>query len=595
VIKPRALGEIIERRRREKESGGDRFVPLRLDLEDEETGELGISVGGSWDRRAEAFAGTADSRVLIRYHPGQREAVAWFRGWLAAHKEKRANPPPPPTHAELAAIFSGDVTVDTDAMHAYSALFAGGRRGGKTWLAVRLAIAYAVEIPGSIVWLVAPEEDGYSELDRYARATISDAWVQHETAGGGWFLCNGSEIHMKSAYDADGLKEGRVDFVVLNEGQRCKKRAFEVLQLAIADVGGIVLVCANPPTDAKDQPWVSDFAAEAQAGRLAAVYVQFNPLLNPHIDRRALIAFAAGNDIRAVEVEILGMFLAPKDAVAYNWQRLQNEKAPPADGDVTEAFLRAVEEGDGIERVVGIDVQIFPYMAASEYHFFGTPTRDEVLAWITGEIALEGGDEVALSDAMYARGWNPKTTLLVVDGTGEYQHSRRRAIDSPPASWSGRGSFDIFRSEGWRRIVTPDRRFRRKNPPIQDRMRALTSMICSSGFGTGGVGVRRLYADPTAAPLCCKTMREWKVVNGKPQRVANLAHMGDGISYPIARLFPRRLRSGNPRRVDPAAVAVEKAEPIVRTIAPSAVPRREKPKPASPASARRSGGRWSGY
>lgn len=591
MIKARSVDEIIERRKREALDAGERFVALRLDFVDEETGAVALTAGGRWDRRAEALSGSSRESVKIKFHPGQREAVVWFRGWLAAHLEKRANPPPPPTEAELAALFNGDVTVDTDAMHAYAALFAGGRRGGKTWLAVRLAVAYAVAIPRSIVWLVAPEEDGYSELDRYARDTIADAWVNHATASGGWYLCNGSEIHLKSAYDPDGLKEGRVDFVVLNEGQRCKKRAFEVLQLAIADVGGIVLVCANPPTEAKDQPWVSDFAAEAQAGRLAAVYVQFNPLLNPHIDRRALIAFAAGNDQRAVEVEILGMFLAPRDAVAYNWQRLQNEKPPPETGDVTEAFLRAIEEGEGLRRVIGIDVQVFPYMAATEYQFFGVPTRDEVLAWIVGEIALEGGDEVALSDAMYDRGWDPTETLLVVDGTGEYQHSRRRTVDSPPPSWTGRGSFDIFRQEGWRRIVTPDRRFRRKNPPIQDRMRALTSMICSSGFGTGGVGVRRLYADPTAAPICCKTMREWKVVNGKPQRQANLAHMGDGISYPIARLFPRRLRSGNPARVkkDPHAVDVDKPEPIVRS-APSA------PAPRAPASARpKRPNRWQGY
>lgn len=593
--KARALDEIIERRRRENENDGERFVPLRLDLEDETTGDLALTVGGRWDRRLQAFAGTAEERVVVKFHPGQRTAVEWFRGWLEAHIEKRANPPPPPTEAEIAAIFSGELSVDTDPNHVYSALFAGGRRGGKTWLAVRLAVAYAVAIPNSIVWLVAPEEDGYSELDRYARATIAEAWLQYETAGGGWRLCNGSEIHMKSAYDPDGLKEGRVDFVVLNEGQRCKRRALEVLQLAIADVGGLVLVCANPPTEAGDQPWVTDFAAEAQAGHLAAVFVQFDPTKNPHIDQRALLAFAAGNDQRTVEIEIFGMFLAPKDAVAYNWLRLENEKPPPArELDVTEAFLRAVEEGEDIDRVVGIDVQQFPYMAAAEYKFFGTPTRAEVRAWIVGEVALEGGNEESLSDAMYARGWDPARTLLVVDGTGEYQHSMRRSMDSPPPSWSGRGSFDIFRQEGWRRIVTPDRRFRRKNPPIQDRMRALTSMICSSGIGTGGIGTRRLFADPKAAPLCCKTMREWKTVNGKPQRVANLAHMGDGVSYVISRLFPRRLRSGNPRRVDPAALNVDKPEPIVRN-APAA----PAPQPARPSSTPRGGGRrsprWQGF
>ncbi|MCX5745751.1 MAG: hypothetical protein NT062_25020, partial [Proteobacteria bacterium] len=48
-------------------------------------------------------------------------------------------------------------------------------------------------------------------------------------------------------------------------------------------------------------------------------------------------------------------------------------------------------------------------------------------------------------------------------------------------------------------------------------------------------------------------IREWKTTNGTPSRTQDVAHMGDGASYPVVRFFPRRLRSGrkssNPRSV----------------------------------------------
>jgi hypothetical protein len=575
VIRAHSLDEIIERRRREAGAGGERFVPLRLDFEDEATGEIVLSVGGQWDRRLHDFDGEPESRVVVRFHAGQRRGVEWFRDWLRAHVEKRANPPPPLSASEMARLLDGTVEIAYDPSTVYSALFAGGRRAGKTWIGVALAVAYAVAIPGAIVWLVAPTEPDYPELVRYLKGVVADEWLQYETAEA-WGLANGSTIELRSAYDPEGLKKGRCDFALLNEGQKVSRRAYEVVRGGVVDVGGCVLVCANPPNEAKDQPWVADFAAAAALGKRLSVYIEFNALLNPHIDRMALLAMRGESDQRSFEIEVLGMFRAPKDAVAYNWIRTENERPLPEVGDVTSQLVAALEEGDGIERVVGIDVQIFPYMAAAEYRFFGDPTPDGTLAWISDEIALEGGDEVDLSDAMYAKGWDPETTLLVVDASGRYQHSRRTRADQPPPEWHGRGSFDIFLGQGWRRIVPPDRK-QKRNPQIVDRLRAFTSMICT------GTGVRRLFADPDRAPYACKTIREWKTTeSGKASRKAEVAHMGDGLTYPIVRLFPRRRRRGKPGQVDPVASRIDRNVPTT-----TLEPRRGRSSPARPS-------RWKG-
>jgi hypothetical protein len=551
-----ATDEAIERLRREEATGEGRVVDMRIDFEFE--GEIMLTAGGVWDRREspafDEYVDQAESGVVVRLHPGQKRAVEWFAAWLEAHRDRRATPPPLPEF-DLEAF-----EVDTDASHAYSALFAGGRRAGKTWIAVAFAVAYAIMYPRAIVWIASPSDEKHDEIRRYLQDTIAECWLDRQVLFEYDFI-NGSSIALKSAHDPELLKEGKAHLVILNEGQRMKQRAFVLARGAIVDASGLVIVCANPPVEAGDEQWVSDFAADATLGKRAAVYLEFNPLLNPHIDRRALLSMRAELDERTFAIEVLGQFRGPKDAVAYNWVRLENERVVTDEfDDVTARFLELAGEGEGISHIVGLDVQRFPYIGGPWYKLyvpFGTlPTWETVIAWIVGETVLEGGDEVDFCRELREAELDPEATLIICDATGEYQHSRRRATDMAPQEWSGRGSFQIIAGEGYRKIVPPDRYMRKKNPAIVDRVRAFTSMVCS------GVGVRRLFADPSKAPQTCKAIREWKSKHGAPSRTQDVAHLGDGVSYPIVRLFPRRLResgkSGNPQAVkDPIANRVD--------------------------------------
>lgn len=578
-----SLDDVIERRQRESEADGGREIDIRIDFE--HNGEILLSVGGVWDRREEDYTREATRGVVVRIHEGQEQAVRWFASWLAEHASRREAPP----------LFNVDELenedLDLDPAHVYSALFAGGRRGGKTWIAVGTAVAYAVAFPGSIVWIVSPSDQKHDEVRRYMSGVLSADWITRETLEG-YELANGSQILLKSAYVADGLKEGKAHFVILNEGQMMSKRAYTVARGAIVDSSGLVLVCANPPVEKGDHQWVADFAADAAAGRRASVFLEFNPLRNPHIDRRALLAMRAEVDERTFAIEVLGQFRGPADAVAYNWIRIENERRvrevggvliPDYPGirlvDVTAGFLASIEEGIGIERILGLDVQRFPYIGGPVYKFFApqneAPTRDNVLAWIVDEVVLEGGDEVDYCAAARAKGLSPSSSLIVCDASGRYQHSRRRTADSPPPDWKGRGSFSIIRGEGYRRIVPPSR-LMKANPQIVDRARAFTSLIAS------GVGRRRLFADPDRAPKTCAAIREWRTVNGAPSRSQNVAHLGDGASYPIVRLFPRAMRSGKPGGVDPVAQSVDNPANLA-----AAAPLRIVPPTRGPARGRR--------
>lgn len=537
-----------------------------------------LTVGGKWDpqepsddgKRLGNYRNTMrrgipdaspdiepESAVHVLVHPGQLRGLQWFKRWLAKHRERRQNPPK--IAGERIVIDLDEILAEiksVDESEVYSALFAGGRRSGKTWLAGALALAYAVEFPDSIVWLVSKNEGKHPEMRRYIVDHLDVSWVEREVELQ-WTLINGSVIELRSAHDPEALKRGEAHFVLLNEGQTMTKRAYTVARGAVVDHAGIVLICANPPTERGDQGWITDFAAKAMSGRQASVYIEFNPLDNPHIHIESLLALAHEVDERTFEIEVLGLFRGPKDAVVYNWIRTENERKPPRAFDITEAFMREVNEGEGIRHVVGLDVQRFPHIGGPVYHFFGeTPDPESVRAWIVDEVVFEGGDEEMFCQGLLAKGYLPDETLIICDASGRYQATKRVSVEAMPQAPRGRGSFDIIREAGFYRIVPPDRKLL-TNPHIVDRMRAFTSLVKAGK--TRGVGLRRLFADPDRAPKTCEAIRDWRTLHGLPHRQQEAAHLGDAASYPISRLFPRRLKAGKTGEVDPVAARVDLA------------------------------------
>jgi hypothetical protein len=553
----------LERRRRERTIGGGAIVDIRIDVVFED--ELLISVGGCWDRRMNSFdpclEGTeigdpdgASSRVEVQPHEGEIPTLVWFMSWMAKHAGRRDNPPP--LDEDALAKLEADVV---DPAGVFAALLAGGRRGGKTWTAALCCALYAVCFPGAIVWVVNPNDQKHDEVRRYFGLLLAPEWIDRETVADGWELVNGSAIMLKSAYvgsDPDAIKEGEAHLVWMNEGQKMAERVYIVGRGAIADRSGLVLICANPPVQTKDQQWVGDFAADAQANRRMAIYHHFDPLKNPHVNRLALLALKRELDERTYRIEVLGEFLQAVDKVAYNWIRTAdgNERPMPADDDpdwldVTEQFLRQEELGDGYTHVIGLDFQVHPWMGGPVYKIYMPRkdrrfTRSNVVMWGVDEVVVEG-DEIEWCVEAMDKGYEPDRTLLIGDGTGEYQHSRRGSVDSPPPNWQGKGSFDVIKMGGFPHIIRPSPRIKRNNPHVRDRVRAMTSMIENVNK------VRRLFIDSERAPRTAKSIREWPTVHGQPSRTHEAAHLGDGASYPIVRLFPRILRSENTREVDP--------------------------------------------
>lgn len=525
-----SLSNLIERRRREDGLDGERFVDLDLTIV-ARTGEHLLRVGGRWDRRLKQYLDAAPPRTRkLEVHEGQLEAARFLAGWLKEHLRGVRKP------------------IDD---RVFSAMLGGGQRSGKTWLGVTAGATYAVARARSIVWIVSPSERDHEEVQDYLRSALPRRWYRE--LGAPWYrynLANGSKIVLRSGHEPDKLKKGDADFIVLNEAQQQKERAFAICRGRIAASGGLVLVVANPPEDEIGQ-WVGDFAVEAQEELRQARFFHLDPLDNPHIDHAPLLAMAKEFDQRTFDVEVRGLFLGERNAALYNWSRADNERVAPPTGDITPEVTKALE-GRGFDRVVGVDVQRFPFMASVEFRFFLNPLalsgheRTEfAFMHATSSLILPAAEESDLALAWLEAGFDPERTLIICDASAEWQFAERNPtkVAELREKVKGRGSFDVFRLHGFRHIVKPDRDME-KNPDVVERFRAATSRICTAQLGP--YGQRFLFSDPRNKDLN-RAIRSLGTHGGKPDRYSKWSHACDAFTYAVHRLFPRRQKAAAPQ------------------------------------------------
>lgn len=490
---------------------------LQLDLVDED-GQLLARFGGQWDRQLRAYVGDADTSRVIRLHPGQVDAAVYFDDWLAGH-------------------IAGDVPPD---QRIFDIIFSGGRRGGKTALAMAVMVGYALAVPGSITWCVCPSDAFFAEPQEYLRSIMPADWYS-ELGFPHWtfFLPNGSVIVMRSGHTARQQKKGRCDFAVIQEGQAVPNQSYETLSASIVDKGGLVLTTANPPDVGDPGGWVADLVTAIETGQRAdAEHFFFDPLRNPHIDHVALQALRHKMDAHTYDVQVRGKFLLPPDSVLHAWDRTENEMPVPEVGgrDVTRAFTQRFE-GRGYDDVIGMDVQNFPWIAAVRCRFYANPKApddlDEVLLWGVGESYIEQGDEVDCARDLEDQRCSHDGTLIVADASCEWQQQQRDQKLQRP-KYAGRGSADMLRGEGFRHVVPPDQDMKR-NPHVHERVRAANSRI-----GTQA-GDRRVFIDPERCPKTAMSVRRWRTnKSGQVGRNSRFAHGGDALTYVIWRFFPRR-------------------------------------------------------
>lgn len=460
-----------------------------------------LKVGGRWDRRRRRWAGESTKPLVLRLHRGQERAGRWLVEWLRRW-------------------VSGDWT---GFRRVWSMLMIGGRRSGKTHLACVAKVIFAVLCPGARLWAVSPTLETGNELDDNFREIIPRQWYVRKQAKTGrsttFQLANGSRILLKSALKSERLKAGRVDLVLMNEAQEQSARAYAKLRAAIADVGGLLLLTANPP-EAEGGRWIEDHYNRARAGEIEAEAFELDPRNNPIINYAALQAIADEVDSKTYERDVLGLFPPIGDVVMHAWSDKENWIDVPADFiDVTAEVTRA-ELGVAKPNIVGCDFQQTPAMAARVMRAYRDPKNMSTLhLWVIDEVDVKGNED-DLIDGLEAKGYAGADCAVIMDASAWYQDGAHNP---------GKTSDRKFRDRRWAHLYKPQKGSDR-NPDVGERVK--------SGNAAAGTrsGRRRLFV----ARHCIATaeaMRRYENVHGKPNRRSRYAHAWDCVTYVIYRLF----------------------------------------------------------
>lgn len=488
-------------------------------------------IGGRYDVRTKRWSKASPKTILtIRFHRGQWDAARWFAEWLARFVRNDW----------------------TNYRRAWSALLIGGRRSGKTHLAIAFLVIFGVLHPGAIIWALSPTLDTGDELDGDLRAMLPKGWYVRKQAKTGrpttFRLANGARILLKSAVKPKRLKAGRVDMVLLNEAQELEQLAYLKVRAPIADRGGIVLMTANPP-DTEAGRWVEGHYLKAKAGEIEGVVFELSPLDNPWLTHEALASIRTEvDDVKLFERDVLGLFPAIGDVVFTKYDPIANFADPePHLIDVTaEVTRRALGRAAG--DLCGQDFQATPAMVAAILRVFrdpNDPARGEIL-WVVDEVIVPDSDEGELLDELETmprwemgdgapesreerrgyRGWiestddkdrHPQHTAVICDASGWSQDG---------AHAKGETSEKWLRARRWGHLYKPQKDSD-KNPIVRERMKSGNALLRD----------RRLMI----ARHCTKTADAFRRYPndkwGKPNRKHELAHIIDAVTYVGYRLY----------------------------------------------------------
>lgn len=474
-----------------------------------------LEVGGVWDRRHKQYTKDRPKQTFaMPMHAGQADAARWLAAWFLARR-------------------AGDVA---EAAKIWSALFVGGRRSGKSYLAGAAVILSAIETPGSLGWALAPTLETTQELDSLLVNLMPRAWYQRrelQSGGASFKLVNGSKIQLRSGHKASGIKAGRVDIGFINEGQLCNVKVFNNLRGAVIDRGGIVLIAANPPDEPIGQ-WVEDHYNGIEKGERPAVAFQLDPMKNPTIDYSGLESMRSEVDASTFDRDVRGLFTPIGDVVMYAYHVVESRRDPTPDlVDIT-ARVTKRELGRAAGYIVGQDYQLSPAMVAVVIKVFEDPKVPGVeLAFVIDEIVVPHSTEEDLCDALEAagyRGWleptdnvaAPVHCAVIADASGWFQDGAHN---------QGHTSNKVLASRNWRFVYMPQKDSD-KNPHILERMKSGNARLAAAD------GTRRLFIG-NHCTATATAMRLYENKHGKPNRQSKHAHLVDAVTYVTYRFWGR--------------------------------------------------------
>lgn len=520
---------------------GARFIDLRVEMRVKGTNETLIAVGGRWDRKERDYVGDGETALVLWINPGggQERGARWLAKWVRGFCAGKH---------------------DADCERIWSVLLASGRRGGKTTLGTYFLILFAIACPGARCWAVSPAQEETQEIRDIIDDLLPKSWYRwRDDPKFTYFFTNGSRIWMRSGHT--NLKRGRVDAALINEGQLTPQKAFVQVRGATADKGGLTVVAANPP----DQPigdWINDWYHEAKAGKRRSRLFELPPEENPNVQIQSLHDLKDDiTDEDTYRREVRGEFLPVGNRVWHAFSPRLNvvpaglvtldDGAQVVTDNITESFLER-HFGRAYKRLVSMDFQLTPHMAATVREFYRCPWDEtNALDWVVDEVTVEGNED-DLARELMARGIVPGEVVCVIDASGFWQDAART---------KGGSSAEMLRKKGFIHLRKPDRDME-KNPLIHERMKVgngrLRAVVTNEKHE---IVSYRHYS--YVAPECVETAKalsKWENKRSRPDRYSEHAHLGDAWSYPLWYLWPRKTHRKFDGKSVPRAVSNRRRE-----------------------------------
>ncbi len=494
-------GLLDDQERRERK----RFVDLQIVWRRKKTGEILYKAGGLWDCANKSWSDRpAKHGRIIDLEESQIDAARWGAWWMQEFKAGRPR-------------------------DFFSLFLYGGRGSGKTHFAAVFLVTLLIEFPlvdgtPSIAWQVSSSHNERDELDREIETNFpfKGSWFRYvEHPKHEYRFVHGPRIVNVSADDAEDLKRGRVDFLLINEAQKMRKQVPTFGLARLADKGGLAVFTSNPPTESKAQ-WILDWNEKweeaVSAGNSYPIrFLHLDPNLNTRRDTH--VAGQIGEvlrvlDPRLAQADIDGLMLRIGQPAYWEWNKHRNARHIPDLGDVTREFTKR-RLGRAYDYISGADFQATPHMAAAIFKLYGSV--ENPILWAVDEIVADQATEDDLLDLVEER-YSPEEMVWVGDASGQWQDGKHR---------NGRDSFQVFKARRWH-IVPPSKpknpTHRPKNPPVDQRVKLMNKLLSDE----------QLMVDLEKAPKLAEALKECELKQGRYGRVIPLgyyAHLTDAAGY----------------------------------------------------------------
>lgn len=483
--------------------GDGALLDMRLDL----TAPGGLDeallvAGGCWDQTDQRFLDPisereATSAVTIPMQESQAPFVNWGASWLSDFREGRQ---------------------DTEYSRIRLVLLDGARRGGKTFGGIGLVIATCVDVPIArdgtplIAWIVCKSFRERFQLEKWITNRIpvtsqgrpnKKAWAKHLGAPTHEFhFVHGPILRLLSADRDDATKQGRVDIALIDEPQKMGAAAVANVVQGAGDLGGLVMLTANPPGKNSRGAWMYDLMEAIEDRRIAAQQGRpMTPLavkrffvdasLNKAIEQQARTD--AGEIVKIINPDqargdVDASWEKPGEHATKGWSEAKHRvlHALPETNhrdfpDCTQTVLNERGIWGGWEVAAGADFQDKSWAIAGVLaRCFGDP-RDPII-WFCDE-HYDNTDERGYLDSFsdrfaISRGYTRERVLWIGDASGSWQNASHS---------EGRTSFAIWRANHWT-IIPPqdpkaedddleDGEARARNPFVDDQLALWNELI----------------------------------------------------------------------------------------------------------------------